>query len=140
MGYCPLDIMMKTLQVLLLVAATTFALACGYSSKTTPPVAGSVPHIDELAPDNVNAGGADFVLTINGSKFNNDASVKWNGAARTTTFVSASQLMVTITAADIAAAGAMPVTVTNPGHAGTGQYGSGGTLTEVSNSVDFTIN
>jgi len=52
--------------------------------------------------------------------------VRWNGSARTTTFVSASQLTATIGSADIAAAGTAQVTVANPN-------GS------VSNALPFTI-
>ena len=52
--------------------------------------------------------------------------VRWNGANRTTTFVSATQLTAAITAADIAAAGSASVTVLNPGGA-------------VSNALTFTI-
>jgi hypothetical protein len=52
-----------------------------------------------------------FLLTVNGSNFVNGGSVvRWDGADRPTTFVSAAQL----TASDIAAAGIAPVTVQNP--------------------------
>ena len=40
--------------------------------------------------------------------------MRWNGSARTTTFVSATQLTAAITAADIATAGTAQVTVANP--------------------------
>ena len=46
--------------------------------------------------------------------------MRWNGAARTTTFVSATQLRAAITAADIAAAGTAQVSVVNPGGAASG--------------------
>jgi hypothetical protein len=57
-----------------------------------------------------------------------NSAVRWNGAGRTTTFVSATQLTATITASDIVAVGTAPVTVFNsmPG---------GGT----SNAQTFTI-
>ena len=70
--------------------------------------------------------GRGFTLTVTGSNFVSGASVRWNGSARTTTFVSASQLTATIAAADIAAAGTAQVTVANPD-------GS------VSNALSFTI-
>ncbi len=44
--------------------------------------------------------------------------MQWNGSARATTFVSATQLTATITAADVAAAGTIPVTVFTPGPGG----------------------
>ena len=54
--------------------------------------------------------------------------MKFNGAAKPTTFVSATQLTAAITAADIATAGSATVTVTNPAPGGT------------SNAVSFAIN
>jgi hypothetical protein len=54
--------------------------------------------------------------------------VKFNGAAKTTTFVSGTELTAAITAADIATAGTATVTVTNPAPGGT------------SNAVSFTVN
>ena len=47
----------------------------------------------------------------------NGSVVSWNGANRTTTFVSATQLTAAIPAADIAATGSASVTVQNPGGA-----------------------
>jgi hypothetical protein len=130
---------MNFTKTILLVALLAASMACGYSAKsTTPPAAGTTPNIAELAPDSMNSGGPAFVLTVNGTNFNNNATINWNGAAQTTTFVSAAQLTATISAADVASAGTVPVTVTNPGTAG-GVYG-GGTTSETSNSVTFTIN
>ena len=61
------------------------------------------------------------------SNFVSGSVVRWNGANRTTTFVSATQLTAAIPAADIAAAGSASVTVqNNPGGA-------------VSNALTFTI-
>jgi hypothetical protein len=128
------------LRTTLLGTMIAFTLACGYSSKTTPPVAGNMPAIAQLAPASTAAGSAAFTMTVNGSKFNTNAVVNWNGAAQTTTYVSASQVTAAIPASAIATAGTVPVTVTNPGTPGTGMYGSGGTLPETSNSMTFTIN
>jgi hypothetical protein len=122
-----------------LVALSALTLACGYSSKTTPPVAGSVPAIAALTPASMTAGSAAFTLTVNGSNFGSQAVVNWNGAARTTTFVSGNQVTAAIPAADIATAGSAAVTVTNPGTTGTGMYGGGGTLAETSSPMTFTI-
>ena len=49
-----------------------------------------------------------------GKNFVNSSAVQWNGSARTTTFVSSTQLQAAITAADIAAIGAAKVTVAYP--------------------------
>jgi len=132
---------MKTMSTVLLAALVAFTLACGYSSKaTTPPTAGAMPAIDTLAPDNMNAGGAAFVLTVNGSNFSTKSTINWNGTAQTTTYVSTSQLTATISAADIANAATVPITVTNPATTGMGIYGSGGTMAETSSAMNFTVN
>ena len=72
------------------------------------------PTVMSLSPSSATVGGAAFTLTVNGSNFLSGAKVRWNGSDRTTTFVSASQLRAGILAADIAAAGTIPVTVLNP--------------------------
>ncbi len=132
---------MKTLSTALLAALIALTLACGYSSPaSTPAVAGSMPSIAELAPDNTNSGGTAFVLTVNGSDFSSKATINWNGTAQTTTYVSASQLTATIAASDIATPATVPITVTNPATSGTGVYGSGGTLAETSSAMNFTVN
>ena len=135
--------MLNTVTTVILAALFALTLGCGYSSKsTTPPVAGTVPTISQLNPNSATAGGADFTMTVNGTNFGTKAVVNWNGSAQTanTAFVSSSQLTVTIPAAMIAATGTVQVTVTNPGTAGTGPYGSGGTLPETSTAMTFTIN
>jgi|SRR5579871_1707732 len=133
---------MKTVKTTLLITLLAFGLACGYSSKSYPPVAGTMPAIAQLNPNSATAGEAAFTLTVNGSNFGTKAVVNWNGVAQTTgtTYVSSSQLTVAIPAAMVAASGTVPVTVTNPGTSGSGIYGSGGTLPETSAAVDFTIN
>jgi hypothetical protein len=123
----------------LLVTLTALTLACGYTAKTTPAVAGTVPAIAALSPSSMTAGSSAFTLTVNGTNFGSQAVVNWNGAARATTFVSGNQLAAAIPAADIATAGSAAVTVTNPGTPGTGMYGSGGTMAETSRPMAFTI-
>ncbi|SRR5258707_1050261 len=129
---------MKTLQTILLTGLIALALGCGYSSKAvTPPVAGTMPTIAQLSPNSATSGAAAFTLTVNGSAFSTKATVNWNGAAQTTTYVSASQLTISVPASDVTTAGTVPVTVTNPGTAG-GIYG-GGTQAETSAAMDFTV-
>jgi hypothetical protein len=123
----------------LLVFLTALTFACGYTSKTTPAVAGSVPAIAALSPSSMTAGSSAFTLTVNGTNFGSQAVVNWNGAARTTTFISGNQITAAIAAADVATAGSAAVTVTNPGTPGTGMYGSGGTLAETSTPMSFAI-
>ena len=77
--------------------------------------ANPVPLINlPLVPDAVMPGGAGFTLTVHGTGFVSGSVVKWNGHARVTTFVNASQLRASILASDIAAASTASVTVVNP--------------------------
>jgi hypothetical protein len=133
---------MKTVTTISLVALIALTLACGYSSHTTTPVAGTMPAISQLSPDSVAAGSAAFTLTVNGSNFGTKAVVNWNGTAQTanTTYVTSGQLTVAIPASLIVNAGTVQVTVTNPANPGTGVYGTGATLAETSASMNLTIN
>jgi hypothetical protein len=130
---------MKTSKTVMLAGLLLLGLGCGYSAKpTTPTVAGTMPTVSALAPSSVTAGSPSFVLTVNGTNFNANAAVNWNGTAQATSHVSTNQLTATIPAASITTAGTVTVTVSNPGVAG-GIYG-GGTAAETSNSMTFTIN
>jgi hypothetical protein len=124
-----------------LTLGITLTLACGYSSKPAPATAGNLPAISQLSPNSTTAGGTAFALTVNGSNFNSNAVVNWNGTALSgTAYVSGKQLMVNVPAASIASSGTVQVTVTNPAVVGTGPYGGGGTMAETSTAVSFTIN
>lgn len=129
----------QTLKATLLVTLTALSLACGYSSKTTPPVAGAIPNIAALSPSSMAAGSPAFTLTVNGTNFNSNAMVNWNGVAQTTTFVSANQVTTAVPAAAVASSGTVAVTVTNPAVPGTGMYGGGGTVAETSSPMNFTV-
>ena len=137
---------MKTSQTLqpfkitLVVSLIALTIACGYSSKTMPPVAGTVPAIAALNPPSMTAGSPGFTLTVNGTNFGGKAVVNWNGTPQTTTVVSGNQLTASVPAAAVATSGTVMVTVTNPATAGTGLYGSGATLAETSSPMSFTIN
>ncbi len=62
-----------------------------------------VPFVNQpLVPDAVAPGGPAFTLTVNGTGFVSGATVNWNGAPLTTTFVSQSQLTAAVPAANIA--------------------------------------
>lgn len=132
---------MKKLTLTLLTLLTVFSLACSYMNKpTTPAMAGTMPTISELAPNSMSHGGSAFVMTVNGHNFSSTAWINFNGVAETTTYVTGNQLMATIPASAIAAAGTVPVTVTNPSTTGMGAYGSGGMLSETSSPMNFMIN
>ena len=129
---------MKTISVLLL---TLLCLGCGYSApKAAQPQPGAVPVVMQLVPNTANSGGPGFMLTVNGSSFASDASINWNGAKQTTTFMTANQLTTAIPASAIATSATVAVTVTNPGHAGGGIYGAGGTASATSTPMNFTVN
>lgn len=136
-------IMTQRLFVLLLV---TLGVACGYSApKNQPPQPGVVPVVSAIVPASMKAGSPAFMLTVNGSSFAAIAMVNWNGAAMAgTKYITASQLTVPIPASAIATPGTVMVSVTNPGTPGNpgGGYGSGGggTMSETSASMTFTIN
>jgi hypothetical protein len=133
---------MKTASAISILFLIALTVACGYSAKASPPVAGSVPAISQLSPNSASAGGPGFTMTVNGSNFGSKAVVNWNGAAQSsnTTVINSKQLSVNIPAAMIATPGTAKITVTNPGTTGTGLYGGGGTLAETSSPMDFPIN
>lgn len=127
---------MKLFIVVLLAA---IGVGCGYSKPaTTPATPGTTPAIGQLTPPSTAAGSSTFNLEVDGSNFGSAAVVKFNGAAMSTTWSSASKVMASIPASAVASSGTVPVTVTNPGTPG-GLYG-GGTLPETSTPVNFTIN
>ena len=75
----------------------------------------AVPSLTSISPSSATVGGAAFTLTVNGSNFVSGNVVKWNGAARTTVFVSATKLTATILASDIAVAKTYSVRVATTG-------------------------
>jgi len=85
------------------------------------------PSIASLVPASAAIGSGGLTLTVNGANFVNASQVLWNGSARTTTFVSDTQLTATIPASDINFAGTFRVTVDN---------GSG----NVSTAQNFSVN
>ncbi|MBI1765701.1 MAG: hypothetical protein HYR56_30220, partial [Acidobacteria bacterium] len=100
----------------------------GNSNTLTFTINNPVPALTSLNPNSAQAGTAAFTLTVNGTNFVNGSVVRWNGNARTTNFISATQLLALIPAADIASAGTAQITVFNAAP-------SGGT----SNALSFTI-
>jgi hypothetical protein len=95
----------------LISLAIAMFLGCSLLLGQTHPV----PFVNSpLAPASADLGGAAFELAVNGTGFVSGAVVEWDGKARTTSFVSSSQLTAKILAADIASAGTAAVTVVNP--------------------------
>ena len=87
-----------------------------------------VPMLSSLSPSSVTAGSSAFTMTLNGGNFLAGSVVQWNGGNRTTTYVSSTQLTVSVSASDVATAGSATVSVFNPSP-------GGGT----SNTLTFTI-
>jgi hypothetical protein len=85
----------------------------GTSAALSFTVNNPVPSLSSISPATVVAGGADFTLTVNGSNFVSGSLVQVNGAGRSTTFVSSTQLTATISASDIASPGTLSITVNN---------------------------
>jgi uncharacterized repeat protein (TIGR01451 family) len=98
------------------------------STTASTTVNNPVPVISSLSPSSSFTGVESFTLTVNGTNFVDGSQVQWNGMDRATTFVSSTMLTAAVPAADIAAAGTIPVTVVNPAP------GDG-----TSNAIDFSI-
>jgi IPT/TIG domain-containing protein len=73
----------------------------------------ATPTLTALTPNNTAAGGPAFTLTLDGTNFASGSTALWNGAARATTFVSATRVTASVPASDIATAGSASVTVRN---------------------------
>ena len=113
---------LQPIKITVLAVLLSLTLACGYNAKTTPAMAGSMPTIAALSPSGTAAGSPAFTLTVNGSNFGSKAVVNWNGAAQTTTMVSANQLTMAVPAAAVATSTTVSITVTNPATSGAGMY------------------
>ncbi|MFM2206904.1 MAG: hypothetical protein RL213_879, partial [Bacteroidota bacterium] len=73
-----------------------------------------VPSLSTISPTSASAGGSSFTLTVTGTNFYPASVVYWGGSPRTTTYSNSTTLTAAISAADIATAGPVDVTVTNP--------------------------
>jgi hypothetical protein len=74
-------------------------------------VSSQAPVLTSLNPSSIAAGSDAFKLTINGSGFLIDDFVQVDGTVRTTEFVNANQLIASLTAADVASEGTVPISV-----------------------------
>ena len=98
------------------------------SSPASLPITYPAPTLTAVAPVSVATGFA-ATITLTGTGFTANASVLWNGSARSTTYVSAISLKVALSAADLGTAGTGQITVTNPAP------GCGTTATQTLNIV-----
>lgn len=80
-----------------------------------PTAANPIPFLNlPLSPSAVSPGSAALTLNLSGTGFVSGATVNFNGAPLTTTFVDSSHLNASVPAANIATAGTAVVTVVNP--------------------------
>lgn len=95
-----------------------------YTAPVPPP---APPSLFGLSPAITSAGSQGFTLTVNGSGFSATSTILWGATPLTTQFVSSNVLMAQVPASDVAAAGAIPVTVQAPAPGG------------VSNALQFEV-
>ena len=92
-------------------------------------VSNPVPTLTSLSPTSAMAGTTTQTLTINGTKFLPNSTVTYHAVAHTPTFLSSTQLTITLSGSDLATGGTYGVAVTNPAP-------GGGT----SSTLNFTVN
>jgi hypothetical protein len=90
----------------------------GTSEARTFTIRNPAPSITSLTPSSTRAGTLGLTLTVDGAGFVATSTVRWNGAARPTTFVSATRLTAAIPALDTLVPGTAAVTVATPGPGG----------------------
>ncbi len=93
--------------------SATFTMASAVTVTSNP-----VPATTSISPASKYVGDATFTMTVNGTNFVSGSVVQFNGSARTTTYVSATQLTATIPASDLTVLGAFPIAVFNPAPGG----------------------
>jgi hypothetical protein len=94
-------------------ASTTVTATFTLAAQQAP-----VPVATSLSPATAIAGSAGLTITVNGSGFVASSVARWDGASRTTTFVSATQLRFALTASDLTTAKSVPVSVFTPAPGG----------------------
>src|SRR5260221_7602493 len=104
---------------------TTLLRSGGTSAALLLTINNPLPSVSNISPASVSVGSAAFTLTLTGSGFIAGSVVRVNGATRSTTFVSGTQLTAAIPATDVASAGTLSVSVANPAPGG----GTSATLT-----------
>jgi hypothetical protein len=97
-----------------LLAVAALSLSASLAHATNPK-----PFINNpLSPGQKATGSTTFTLTVNGTGFVSGATVNWNGAPLTTTFVSSGKVTASVPTADLTTAETANVTVTNPAPGG----------------------
>jgi hypothetical protein len=81
---------------------------------TITPAPSNVPTVVSASPATVLAGSASATLVLAGTNFAPQSTVSVNNTNRSTLFISTTNLEVNLTRADLATAGTLSITVTNP--------------------------
>jgi trimeric autotransporter adhesin len=89
----------------------------GNSAASNFSIMSPTPAVTRLSPQSVPQG-TSATVTVNGSGFEANSVVLWNGQPRVTTFVSGTTLQVALTAADLQSYGTGQISVNNPGPGG----------------------
>ncbi len=90
----------------------------GTSNAVTLAINNPVPELSQLVPNSIAVGSGAFTLKLNGIGFVPASVVLWNGQARTTTFISSTQLAIQVSAADLATVKTATIAVVNPAPGG----------------------
>lgn len=94
-------------------------VGCGYGSRTynpgMPGTGNNAPAIASLNPGSTMAGSPAFAMTVNGSNFGSDAVLYWNVQPMSTVFVSANQVVASISSSALTTAATVPVYVRTGG-------------------------
>lgn len=102
----------------LLITVSIMLPSCGGSSSGGGGSSNPAPAITSLSPAQVAAGSQINSLTITGTGFISSSSVTLNGAAHAANYLGATQLILSLSSADVATLGSYPVVVTNPAPGG----------------------
>jgi Pro-kumamolisin, activation domain/Bacterial Ig-like domain (group 3) len=118
---------------MLLIAFFLVLPSCGGGSGSngggsSPPANNPVPSITSISPTQQAAGSVAQLLTITGTGFVGDSNATYNSIAHATTYVSATQVTITLASTDMATTGSYPILVTNPAPGG-----------GASSAVDFAV-
>jgi hypothetical protein len=100
------------------VVATNPAPGGGASSPLNFAVNNPAPTLSSLSPASAVAGGGAQTLTLTGTNFLASSTVTYNGVGHAATFVSSTQLTISLSATDQAVAGSYAVVATNPAPGG----------------------
>jgi len=98
-----------TLSVIVMNGTTSSGSAAAINLQVNNPV----PVISSLAPSTMLVGATSLTITVTGTGFVPATVIDVNGSARTTTYVSGTQVSVALTAGDVAAASSLSLTAVN---------------------------